>query len=183
MKSYLVAAFFSLFAATLFSQRVYYTQSKYSGDTLFPFAIPMLDIDSTKESNSKEVLAIPKKEKDRSPTVIAFWLTTCMPCHRELATYTANYAEWKKQANFKLYAISIDFPHNFRKIAEIVRNKQFPFPVYWDRDRLFRNVMPGGLNGLPQVFIFDKNGQLAYKHKGFRLGDEQELFTKIKELQ
>ncbi|MCK6695058.1 MAG: TlpA family protein disulfide reductase [Thermoanaerobaculia bacterium] len=183
MKSYFVAAFYFLFAATMFSQHVYYTQTNYSGDTLFPFTIPMLDIDSTKESNSKEVLAIPKKEKDRSPTVVAFWLTTCMPCHRELATYTANYAEWKKQANFNLYAISIDFPHNFRKIAQIVRNKQFPFPVYWDRDRLFRSVMPGGLNGLPQVFIFDKNGNLAYKHKGFRLGDEQELFAKIKELQ
>ena len=183
MKSFLVAASFFLFAGALFSQRMYYSEVNYKVDTVFPFNIPMLDIDSTKESNTKEVLAIPKKEKDKSPTVIAFWLTTCMPCHRELATYTANYAEWKKQANFNLYAISIDFPHNFRKIAGIVNGKQFPFPVYWDRDRQFRKVMPGGLNGLPQVFIFDKNGNLAYKHKGFRMGDELELFTKIKELQ
>jgi hypothetical protein len=43
--------------------------------------------------------------------------------------------------------------------------------------------MPGELNGLPQVFIFDKNGKLAYRHKGFRPGDEVELFEKIKELQ
>lgn len=183
MKSYLAAVFFTLFATALFSQRAFYTQSKYSGDTLFPFNIPMLDIDSTKELSSKDVLAIPKKEKDKSPTVIAFWLTTCRPCHAELATYKANYEAWKKEAKFNMYAISIDFPHNFRKVGEIARNKEYPFPVYWDRDRLFRSVMPGELNGLPQVFIFDKNGQLAYKHKGFRPGDEQELFAKIKELQ
>jgi peroxiredoxin len=183
MKNCLIAAFFILFAGPVFSQNIFYNQVKTKVDTVFPFNIPMLDIDSTKESNSKEVLAIPKKEQEKSPTVIAFWLTTCRPCHVELSIYTTNYEEWKKQANFNMYAVSIDFPHNFRKIAEIVRNKHFPFPVYWDRDRLFRSVMPGELNGLPQVFIFDKNGQLAYRHKGFRPGDELELFAKIKELQ
>lgn len=181
MKNCLLAAFFLAFAAPLFSQNVYYSQVNRPVDSIFPFNIPLLDIDSTHESNSKEVLAIPKKKKQ--PTVIAFWLTTCMPCHRELDTYTANYADWKKQADFRMYAVSIDFPHNFRKIAGIVRDKQFPFDVYWDRDRLFRMVMPGELNGLPQVFIFDKDGKLAWRHKGFRPGDEQELFAKIKELQ
>jgi len=182
MKNRLLFAAFALFTAPLFSQQNrMYTQLQYQGDTLFPFNIPLLDIDSTAESNSKDVLAIPKKGK--KPTVIAFWLTTCMPCHRELATYTANYAEWQKKADFRLMAISIDFPHRFREISRIVREKQFPFEVYWDRDRLFRNVMPGELNGLPQVFIFDKDGNLAYRHKGFRPGDEVELFAKILELQ
>lgn len=152
-------------------------------DTLFPFSIPLVSVDSTKVLNSKKVMAIPKKEKERKPTVLAFWLTTCIPCHVELATYTARYADWKKKANFNMFAISTDYPHHFRKIAKIVQEKQFPFEVYWDRDRLFRTLMPGGLNGLPQVFIFDKNGKLAYKHKGFSPGDELVLFQKIKELQ
>ena len=181
MKNRLFAALLFLFACPAFSQNnVYYTMVKYTGDSIFPYDIPMLNIDSTKEFNSKQVLALPKKKQ---PTVIAFWLTTCMPCHRELDTYTAKYAEWQKQANFRLYAISIDFPQRFRDIARIVNEKKFPFEVYWDRDRLFRNVMPGELNGLPQVFIFDKNGKLAWHHKGFRPGDEAEVFAKIQELQ
>ncbi len=178
MKNYLLFAAFALLSGPAFSQTIYYTQSKYPVDTVYPYNIPLLDMDSTRESNSKEVL------QNKKPTVIAFWLTTCMPCHRELATYSANYADWQKKANFRLLAISIDFPHRFRQIAEIAREKQFPFEVYWDRDRLFRSVMPhGGLNGLPQVFIFDKEGRLAYHHKGFRPGDEQEVFAKILELQ
>lgn len=152
-------------------------------DTIFPFSIPLLTIDSSTVLNSKTVMRIPQKEKQRKPTVIAFWLTTCVPCQRELSTYTSLYPEWKKQAEFNLFAISTDFPKNFRSIARIAQENQFPFKVYWDRDRLFRYVMPGGLNGLPQVFIFDKNGKLAYQHKGFRPGDEVKLFEQIKGLQ
>ncbi len=183
MKSHLVLSLLFLCTGSVFAQNNFYTEMKYQGDTLFPFNIRLLDIDSTKESNTMNVMAIPKKEKNKKPTVIAFWLTTCMPCKWELDTYTANFPEWKKQANFNMYAISIDFPHNFRKIAKIAREKQYPFEVYWDRDRVFHAVMPGDLNGLPQVFIFDKNGKLAYRHKGFRPGDELTLFEKIKELQ
>ncbi len=161
---------------------IVYHQPQYAVDTVFPYNIPLLDIDSTREFNSKEVLA-PAEKGGEQPIVLAFWLTTCMPCHRELATYAEHYTAWKQQANFRLLAISIDFPHRFRDIARITREKQFPFEVYWDVHRLFRSVMPGGLNGLPQVFIFDKKGQLAYYHKGFQPGDEQVLFERILALQ
>lgn len=183
MKNRLLLAAFVLVTAPLFAQQsVVYTQLQYRGDTIFPFDIPLLNVDSVFVGSSKDVLATPKKGK-KQPTVIAFWLTTCMPCHRELATYTEKYEEWQKQANFRLLAISIDFPNRFQQIGQITREKKFPFEVYWDRDRQFRSVMPGELNGLPQVFIFDKEGNLAYRHKGFRPGDELELFAKILELQ
>ncbi|MCC7466570.1 MAG: TlpA family protein disulfide reductase [Saprospiraceae bacterium] len=183
MTKHLIIAAVFLYSWPLFSQNTPTYGGNFGMDTLFPFNIPLLTIDSTRELNSKTVMAIPKKDKQKKPTVLAFWLTTCIPCHRELDTYTALYPEWKKQANFNLFAISTDFPKNFRSIARIVKEKQFPFEVYWDRDRLFRSVMPGGLNGLPQVFIFDKNGKLAYQHKGFRPGDEVKLFEKILALQ
>lgn len=183
MKKYLIIATALLCSWPLISQNAQTFGGSFGMDTLFPFNIPLLTIDSSRVLNSKTVMAIPKKEKQRKPTVLAFWLTTCVPCHRELDTYTALYPEWKKQANFNLYAISTDFPKNFRSIGRITREKQFPFEVFWDRDHLFRSVMPGGLNGLPQVFIFDKNGKLAYRHKGFRPGDEVRLFEKILEFQ
>ncbi len=168
--------------ATQARSQIVYHQPNYPLDTLYPFNIPLTDMDSAQEFNSRQLLAQPTVGL-KQPIVLAFWLTTCMPCHLELSTYTANYEAWKKQANFRLLAISIDFPHRFRDIARIAREKAFPFEVYWDVYRLFRAVMPGGLNGLPQVFILDKEGKIAYHHKGFRPGDEQELFQKILELQ
>ena len=43
-------------------------------------------------------------------------------------------------------------------------------------------VMPGELNGLPQIFILDEKGNTVYHHKRYIPGDEDELFAKIKEL-
>ena len=51
-----------------------------------------------------------------------------------------------------------------------------------DMNREFRRIMPGELNGLPQTFIIDKNGEIAYHKRKYRAGDEDALFAKIKEL-
>jgi len=144
--------------------------------TTFPFNITLLQPDST-TVNTTDLL---KKDK---PTVLAFWLTTCMPCQAEFAAYSKNFEAWQQEADFRLLAVSIDFPDRFPKIGQLAKEKKWPFPVYWDNERAFKAVLPGGLNGLPQVFLFDKNGQLVWQHKRYRPGDEAELFAKIKEAQ
>jgi len=141
----------------------------------FPFNIDLLKPDST-TVNTHHLL---KKDK---PTVLAFWLTTCVPCHAELASYAQHFADWQKEADFRLLAISIDFPERFQQVKKMAREKKWPFPVYWDNTRAFKAVLPGGLNGLPQVFLFDKNGTLVWQHKKYASGDEAELFAKIKAL-
>jgi len=141
----------------------------------FPYNITLLKPDST-AVNTKTLL------KTGKPTVLAFWLTTCMPCHLELASYSSHFAEWQKQADFNLYAISIDFQERFARVKQMAAEKKWPFPVYWDKDRAFKTVLPGGLNGLPQVFLFDKNGQIVWQHKKYSPGDEAELFAQIKAL-
>jgi thioredoxin-related protein len=42
--------------------------------------------------------------------------------------------------------------------------------------------MPGGLNGYPQVFLFDKNGQLVWRKKGYLQGDELKMLEEVKKL-
>lgn len=168
MKFRLLPACFLLFA-TLSSAQV--TQPTET----FPFNITLLKPDST-AVNSKTVL------KTGKPTVIAFWLTTCVPCHIELASYSSHFTEWQKQTDFQLVAISIDFQERFSKVKQMAKEKKWPFPVYWDKDRAFKNILPGNLNGLPQVFLFDKNGKLVWQHKKYTPGDEEELFAQVKAL-
>lgn len=142
----------------------------------FPFNISLLRPDST-AVNTNDLL---KKDK---PTVLAFWLTTCVPCRNELASYARHFAEWQKQADFRLLAVSIDFQERFPQVKKMAKEQNWPFPVFWDRERAFKAVLPGGLNGLPQVFLFDKNGQLVWQHKRYTPGDEAALFAQIKALQ
>lgn len=162
--------------------QIIYRYPKYVLDTVYPYNILLADMDSSRFFTSEQVLAQPEKGP-KQPIVLAFWLTTCGPCRAELTTYAAQYEAWRKQANFRILAISLDYPHRFRDIARIARELGFPFEVYWDVHRFFRVVMPGGLNGLPQIFLLDKEGKIAYHQKGFRPGDEQRLFQKILELQ
>lgn len=142
----------------------------------FPFGIALTTVDSTKVVSTDKLL------KTGKPTVLAFWLTTCMPCQMELAAYSQNFAAWKKETDFNFYAISTDWPERFRKIAEKAEAAKWPFPVYWDGQRSFHNIMPGALNGLPQVFIFDKNGKLVWRHRRYAPGDEREMYAKLKEI-
>ncbi len=163
-------------SAAIFGQEMIYSQARQKSkiDTLFPFDIKLMQPDSTSILSSK----IFKKGK---PTVLAFWLTTCYPCQIELNEYSKNYENWKKEADFDLIAVSTDFPKNYRNMKK--RATELPFPVLWDSVREFREILPGGLNGLPQIFIFDKNGKIAFHKKGFSTGDEAALFSKIKSLQ
>lgn len=168
MKSCLVLPSLIVICQTLFGQN---PQPRVA----FPFNMVLTRPDST-EINSDQVFVKGK------PTVVAFWLSTCGPCQTELDAYKQHYAEWKKQVDFNLVVVSIDFPQRFRKVGEMADKAQWPFPIYWDRTRFFSGIMPGELNGLPQVFLFDQEGKLIWQHRKYWPGDELALFEQIKAL-
>jgi len=142
----------------------------------YPFDID-LKTAAGKLLNSKNIL-----KANGKPTVVLFWLTTCFPCKIEMAAIEKEYANWKKEVDFNLFAISTDFQKNFPRFEKMVGESNWPWPAYNDVNREFRYVLPGQLNGLPQTFIFDAEGNIAYHKRKYSSGDEQLLFEKIKEL-
>ena len=140
----------------------------------YPFGITLTAPADSSQHSTNTLLAGDK------PTVLAFWLTTCMPCMVELGAYAQNFAAWQQQTDFRLLAVSIDFPERFAKMRQVASEKQWPFPVYWDGQRAFKNILPGGLNGLPQVFVFDKKGNLVWQHRKYTSGDEVAMFEAVK---
>lgn len=141
----------------------------------FPYAVTVKDLHQ-QEKLSSDILRTGDK-----PTVLMFWLTTCGPCAKELKSITANYAQWQQEVPFHLVAMSEDQDKNFNAILERVKSEKWPFETYWDFNRNFGALMPGSLNGLPQTFIFDKNGKLTYSRRGYLPGYEITFFEKIKE--
>ena len=142
----------------------------------YPYDIDLKDA-SSKTVKSGQILA----ENDK-PTVLLFWLTTCFPCSMEMKAIKEKYTDWQKEADFNLYAISTDFENNFPKFIKKVEENKWPWETYNDVNREFRQILPGGLNGLPQTFVLDKNGEIAYHKRKYRSGDEDILFAKVKEL-
>lgn len=146
-----------------------------SDPSQYPFDVSLKD-PFDKTYASFEIL--PKQDK---PTVVLFWLTTCKPCARELAAIHQNFNSWQTQVPFHLVALSEDHINEYKTFVDRVKKEQWPFESYMDTERRFQDLLPGNLNGLPQTFIFDKQGNLTWKKRGFLPGDEAQYLEKIKE--
>ena len=144
---------------------------------IYPFDIALRKADGT-ETNSAKVL-----RSRKGPTIVSFWLTTCGPCMMEYAAMKTKYAKWASEMDFNFVAISTDFPKNHDVFVRVVNEKDWPWESYLDVDRAFWKVMPGGLNGLPQIFVYNKEGEVVYYKRKYSPGDEDTLFSKIKDLQ
>ncbi|MEL6636384.1 MAG: TlpA disulfide reductase family protein [Bacteroidota bacterium] len=143
-------------------------------DRQFPYDIPLTN--SRGEATiSNRVLTAKGK-----PTVLLFWLTTCYPCKLQMREIKKHYANWRKEVDFDFYAISTDFPQRYPRFLELVKENQWPWPAYHDTHREFRKVLPGGLNGLPQVFVLNDAGEVLYHRRKYQSGDEWALFERLK---
>jgi peroxiredoxin len=142
----------------------------------FPYDITFKTMDKTTTTSDKAF------RTNGKPLIVMFWLTTCFPCRMELQAIKEKYPTWKKETDFELLAVSYDFPRNEENIYQFVKEQQWPFTTLWDINKEFGTVLPGGLNGLPQVFLFDKDGKLVYQKRKYMPGDEDILYAKVKEL-
>lgn len=143
--------------------------------TDYPYNIDMKTPDGEVINSSKVF------KQNGKPSVVMFWLTTCYPCGLELAAITKKFPQWQEEADFNLYAISTDWPKNAAKFSKRVKSGKWTFEAYHDYNRQFIKEMPAGLNGLPQVFVFDKEGTIVYHKRKYQPGDEDVLFEKVKE--
>ena len=145
-------------------------------NTVYPFDISLKDA-AGDIHNSSDIL-----KGNGKPTVVLFWLTTCYPCRIEMKAIQKEIDKWKAETDFNIVAISTDFEKNYKQFVKRVNESNWSWDSYVDVNREFRKVMPGQLNGLPQSFIFDKDGNIAYHKRKYSTGDEFKLYAKVKEL-
>ena len=141
----------------------------------FPFDIDLKNADG-------EIMRSDQVFKNDKPTVLMFWLTTCAPCHRKMKKLVEVYDDMKKEADFNLYAISGDYTKNYPQFVSQVDKFDWPFVALNDMNREFRQVLPGGLNGYPQTFVFDEKGEMVYTKRKYSTGDLDKLRDVLKTL-
>ena len=144
-------------------------------NSTFPYDIPL----KTPDGDSLTSSSVFEKGK---PTVFLFWLTTCFPCKMEMEAIASKMEGWKKEADFNVYAISTDFEHNKDGIKKRATEKNWGFTFLWDVNKEFKEIMPGGLNGLPQCFVLDKAGNIVYHKRKYSSGDEDIMFEEVKKI-
>lgn len=140
----------------------------------FPYDIPLKTLDGD------TVLSSEALSNDGRPMVLAFWLTTCLPCRIEMQNIAPFYEDWVEETGVRVAFISTDFEHNAHKIVKFIRDNNYPFEVYHDIHREFRQMLPGGLNGLPQSFVINDGGEILYHKRKYSAGDEFKLYDAMK---
>ncbi|MEO8770817.1 MAG: TlpA disulfide reductase family protein [Ferruginibacter sp.] len=114
------------------------------------------------------------------PVVLSFWATWCIPCINELTVINEKYDSWKKTAQFEFYAISVDDSRTTKKVQPLVNGKNWNIEILLDKNQDLKRAL--NLVNIPYTLVV-KDGKIIYKHSGYVEGDEDILFTTIKENQ
>lgn len=167
MKS-IFALLFLAFAASGFSQETHQDE----GTVKKLPAIKLKDMDGN-EVNTAELGL-------KGPIVISFWATWCSPCKRELNTIHDLYADWQKETNVTLIAVSIDDEKTKNSVPVYVNGKSWEYLVLMDPNGDFKRAM--GVNNVPHTFLINTDGTIVYSHNNYAPGDEELLYAEILKL-
>jgi thiol-disulfide isomerase/thioredoxin len=113
-------------------------------------------------------------------TIFSFWATWCKPCQAELDAIADLYPEWQEAYPVELVAITIDDQRALAKVPPLVATKGWEYTILIGNENDMRNSF--NFSSIPQTFVVDKKGNIAYVHNGYAPGDEEELAEKIAEM-
>jgi len=144
------------------------------------FAQSELPTTELKDLKTKKKVEFNNTIEKGKVTVVSFWATWCVNCKLEIRTTRKKMADWKKEVDFNYATVSIDDSKLENMAAAYAKTEGWEFPAYIDVNSEVKRSL--NFEDPPFTMIVDKNGKIAYTHTGFKLGDEEELFKKIKEI-
>ena len=146
--------------------------SSFSQENFAPVKIKSL---SGKEVNFSDIVAT----SNDTLVVVSFWATWCIPCVAELDNINDEYKERQGAKPFKFIGISIDDSRTSQRVKPFIKGKGWQFDVYLDVNSELKRAM--NVTDVPHVIII-KNNKIVYRHTGYIVGEEENLFDKIKSL-
>ena len=117
-------------------------------------------------------------EKDKL-YVFSFWATWCGPCINELDEMNDVQAEWKKDLNFEIVAVSTDDTRTQKRVKPLINGKGWEYKILLDTNQDFKRAL--SIVNIPYTIVV-KNNQIVHIQNGFVPGSEEELYKKLKSL-
>ena len=113
------------------------------------------------------------------PVILSFWSTHCAPCLRELKAIKEVYPDWQKETGVTMYAISVDDQSSVSKVKPMANRFGWEYTILLDTNGELKRAM--NVTDPPFLFIIHK-GKIVYKHTGYTLGSEDDVYDKLIEL-
>ena len=111
--------------------------------------------------------------------VFTFWATWCAPCINELDAIKEHYAQWSKELNMEVIAVSIDDTRTQKRVKPLLNGKGWDYTVLLDTNQDLKRALA---IANPPYTVVVKNKKVVYVHNGYSQGAEIELYNKLKEL-
>lgn len=111
--------------------------------------------------------------------VLNFWATWCPPCIAEMPAIQRMYDALRQEG---LDVLAVNAGESAEEIRRFLEDFDPPltFPVLLDRDG--ETFAQWRVRGLPQTFVVDASGNLAYSAEGARQLDSTHIMERLREL-
>jgi len=113
------------------------------------------------------------------PVVLNFWATWCRPCRTEMPKLQQVHEDLSGQT-VHFAAISLDTRRNKSKVEEYVEKNKVTLPVYRDPEGTLAKKLE--ITAIPTTIVLDQAGEIAFRTRGYRPGDEVLLKKEIQGL-
>jgi len=94
---------------------------------------------------------------------VDFWASWCIPCRRSFPWLNAMQTKYS-ELGLKIIAVNLD--KNRDDANTFLNAVPADFPIYYDPEGYFASLFK--LPGMPTSYILNADGQVLYRHKGFK---------------
>ena len=112
-------------------------------------------------------------------TLISFWATWCLPCIKEIDKINLFVKEYE---NLSVILINTDKAGEITKVKRLINSKKYPLDEKYHIVMDLNKKLSRSFNAQPiPLTLIVKNDNIIFRKRGFNIGDEIEIRTKIEQ--
>jgi peroxiredoxin len=114
--------------------------------------------------------------RGKKTVVVSYWASWCLPCRAELPELRDFYKTYHHEgSDFEMLAISLDEEKS--DAQQYASAEKLPFPVLLDPKS--KSAEAYSVEGIPSLFVINKNGKVTYAQEGLEVGLQFQLMNRL----